>query len=38
MSWGVQINPSETRIVYVRHDFEFLGYKIKRGGSVRNSV
>jgi group II intron reverse transcriptase/maturase len=28
---GVCINPSKTRIVHVRHGFEFLGYKIKRG-------
>ncbi len=28
---GVQINPQKTRIVHVRHGFEFLGYKIKRG-------
>jgi RNA-directed DNA polymerase len=30
---GVNINPQKTRIVHVRHGFEFLGYKIKRGGS-----
>ena len=30
---GVNINPQKTRIVRVRHGFEFLGYKIKRGGS-----
>ena len=30
---GVTINPQKTRIVHVRHGFEFLGYKIKRGGS-----
>lgn len=29
---GVNINPQKTRIVHVRHGFEFLGYKIKRGG------
>src|SRR5260370_21048992 len=29
---GVNINPKKTRIVHVRHGFEFLGYKIKRGG------
>jgi len=29
---GVQINPQKTRIAHVRHGFEFLGYKIKRGG------
>ena len=28
---GVHINPRKTRIVHVRHGFEFLGYKIKRG-------
>ena len=28
---GVQINPRKTRIVHVRHGFEFLGYKIKQG-------
>jgi len=28
---GVVINPRKTRIVHVRHGFEFLGYKIKRG-------
>ena len=28
---GVTINPQKTRIVHVRHGFEFLGYKIKRG-------
>jgi group II intron reverse transcriptase/maturase len=31
MKLGVQINPQKTRIVHVRHGFEFLGYKIKRG-------
>src|SRR5260221_3832792 len=29
---GVNINPRKTRIVHIRHGFEFLGYKIKRGG------
>jgi len=28
---GVNIHPQKTRIVHVRHGFEFLGYKIKRG-------
>jgi group II intron reverse transcriptase/maturase len=28
---GVNINPQKTRIVHVRHGFEFLGFKIKRG-------
>jgi group II intron reverse transcriptase/maturase len=31
---GVSINPQKTRIVHVRHGFEFLGYKIKRGSSA----
>ena len=29
---GVQLHPQKTRIVHVRHGFEFLGYKIKQGG------
>ncbi len=28
---GVRINPQKTRVVHVRHGFEFLGYKIKSG-------
>ena len=28
---GVQLHPRKTRIVHVRHGFEFLGYKVKRG-------
>jgi group II intron reverse transcriptase/maturase len=28
---GVELHPGKTRIVHVRHGFEFLGYKIKRG-------
>jgi len=28
---GVHIHPQKTQIVHVRHGFEFLGYKIKRG-------
>jgi RNA-directed DNA polymerase len=28
---GVELHPQKTRIVHVRHGFEFLGYKIKRG-------
>src|SRR6202011_1948186 len=28
---GVQLHPQKTPIVHVRHGFEFLGYKIKRG-------
>jgi hypothetical protein len=27
----VELHPQKTRIVHVRHGFEFLGYKIKRG-------
>src|SRR5215469_14078705 len=33
---GVTINPQKTRIVHVRHGFEFLGYKIKRGSRAMN--
>lgn len=29
---GVRINPQKTRVVHVNHGFEFLGFKIKRGG------
>jgi hypothetical protein len=32
----VTINPQKTRIVHVRHGFEFLGYKIKRGSRPMN--
>ncbi len=32
---GVRINPRKTRIVHIRHGFEFLGYKIKRGKKLR---
>ncbi|HET9642911.1 MAG TPA: group II intron reverse transcriptase/maturase [Burkholderiaceae bacterium] len=28
---GVMLHPQKTRIVHVRHGFEFLGYKIKQG-------
>jgi RNA-directed DNA polymerase len=28
---GVLLHPQKTRIIHVRHGFEFLGYKIKRG-------
>ena len=31
---GVVVNEEKTRIVHVRHGFEFLGYKIKRGRRV----
>ena len=30
-SLGVELNRDKPRIVHVQHDFEFLGYKIKRG-------
>ncbi len=29
---GVELNNEKTRIVHIREGFEFLGYKIKRGG------
>ncbi len=32
---GVRLNPQKTRIVHVKHGFEFLGFKIKRGGRLR---
>jgi group II intron reverse transcriptase/maturase len=32
---GVQLNRDKTRIEHVRHGFEFLGYKIKRGRRLR---
>lgn len=32
---GVHINPRKTRIVHVKHGFEFLGFKIKRGRQLR---
>src|SRR6202163_160494 len=32
---GVELNPQKTRIVHVRHGFEFLGYMIKRGKQLR---
>jgi len=28
---GVELHPQKTRIVHVKHGFEFLGYQIKRG-------
>lgn len=28
---GVQLHPQKTRVIHVRHGFEFLGYKIKQG-------
>lgn len=34
---GVHIHPAKTRIVHVKHGFEFLGYKIKRGKKLRLS-
>jgi len=35
---GVCIHPGKTRIVHVKHGFEFLGYKIKRGKKLRLSA
>jgi RNA-directed DNA polymerase len=32
---GVALHPHKTRIVHVRHGFEFLGYKVKRGTGYR---
>jgi RNA-directed DNA polymerase len=32
---GVRMNPRKTRIVNVRHGFEFLGFKIKRGRQLQ---
>ena len=32
---GVQLNRDKTRIEHIRHGFEFLGYKIKRGRRLR---
>jgi len=34
---GVQLNRDKTQIVHVKHGFEFLGYKIKRGKGLRLS-
>ena len=35
---GVELHPQKTRIVHVRHGFEFLGYKIKRGRQLTASA
>ena len=32
---GVQLHPQKTRVVHVRHGFEFLGYKIKQGRQLQ---
>src|SRR2546426_226976 len=32
---GVRLNPQKTRIVHVRHGFDFLGYRIRRGKQLR---
>lgn len=32
---GVQLHPRKTRVVHVRHGFEFLGYLVKRGQQLR---
>jgi len=34
---GVELHPQKTRVVHVRHGFEFLGYKIKRGKRLKLS-
>jgi len=34
---GVQLHPQKTRVVHVRHGFEFLGYKIQCGRGLRLS-
>jgi group II intron reverse transcriptase/maturase len=35
---GVTLHAEKTRIVHVRHGFEFLGYKIKRGQKLKLSA
>ena len=35
---GVELHPQKTRVVHVRHGFEFLGYKIKRGRQLKLST
>lgn len=32
---GVTLHPQKTRIVHIRHGFEFLGYKVKQGTGLR---
>ncbi len=32
---GVQVHPQKTRIVHVKHGFEYLGYKIKLGRQLK---
>jgi group II intron reverse transcriptase/maturase len=32
---GVQLHPQKTRVVHVRHGFEFLGYLIRRGRQLQ---
>ena len=32
---GVELHPQKTRVVHVRHGFEFLGYKVKAGKGYR---
>lgn len=32
---GVRLNPQKTRIVHIRHGFEFLGYKLKQGRQLQ---
>lgn len=35
---GVTLHPQKTRVVHVKHGFEFLGYKIKRGKGFQLSA
>lgn len=35
---GVTLHPQKTRIVHVKHGFEFLGYKVKRGKGFQMSA
>ena len=35
---GVTLNTGKTRIVHVRHGFEFLGYKIKQGNAASQAA
>jgi RNA-directed DNA polymerase len=33
--WSVQLHPQKTRVVHVRHGFEFLGYLVRRGRQLQ---
>ena len=35
---GVTLHPQKTRVVHVKHGFEFLGYKVKRGKGFQLSA